>query len=126
MSTQTMPSPELYFDTIFAFQRSAALKSAIDLEVFTAIGDGAWTVTDTAKAGGVPTRGIRILRDYLTSIGFLTKSGEAYELTPMLAGTSGGDAYTFGELRGMLTEAGFKDVTAHPLHGPQTVLIATK
>ena len=32
-----MPSPDIVFDTLFAYQRSAALKSAIDLEVFTAI-----------------------------------------------------------------------------------------
>jgi len=76
-----MPSPDLYFDTIFAFQRSAALKSAIDLEVFTAIGDGARTVKEIAKACRVPERGIRILCDYLTTIGFVTKSGDAYELT---------------------------------------------
>jgi hypothetical protein len=44
----------------------------------------------------------------------------------MLAGTPSGDAYTLQELRGMLTEAGFKDVTAHPLQGPQTVIVATK
>ena len=81
MSTETMPSPDLYFDTIFAFQRSAALKSAIDLEVFTAIGDGARTVKEIAKACRVPERGIRILCDYLTTIGFVTKSGDAYELT---------------------------------------------
>ena len=81
MSTQTMPSPELYFDTIFAFQRSAALKSAIELEVFTAIGDGARTVKEIANACGVPGRGIRVLCDYLTTIGFVTKTGDAYELT---------------------------------------------
>ena len=37
MSTDTMPSAEVVFDTLFAYQRSAALKSAIDLEVFTAV-----------------------------------------------------------------------------------------
>ncbi len=34
-----MPSAEIVFDTLFAFQRSAALRSAIELEVFT---DGRW------------------------------------------------------------------------------------
>ena len=29
MTTPTMPTPELYFDTIFAYQRSAVLKSAL-------------------------------------------------------------------------------------------------
>ena len=44
----------------------------------------------------------------------------------MLASTAGGEAYTFPELSGMLSHAGFRDVSAHPLDGPQTVLIATK
>jgi hypothetical protein len=38
MSTaDAMPSADLVFDTLFAYQRSAALKSAIDLDVFSDI-----------------------------------------------------------------------------------------
>ena len=44
----------------------------------------------------------------------------------MLTNTDGGDAYTFRELSEMLTEAGFSQVTQHPLQGPETVLLATK
>src|SRR5437763_482064 len=43
MSTHTMPSAEIVFDTLFAYQRSAALNSAIDLDMFTAIDEGART-----------------------------------------------------------------------------------
>ena len=50
-----MPSPDLYFDTIVAFQPSAALKSAIDLELFTTIGDRSQTATEIAAAIGVPS-----------------------------------------------------------------------
>ena len=75
------PTPDLYFDTIFAFQRSAALKSAIELDIFTAIGDGSRTVPEIAKICGAPTRPIRILCDFLTTVGFITKAGDAYELT---------------------------------------------
>jgi 2-polyprenyl-3-methyl-5-hydroxy-6-metoxy-1,4-benzoquinol methylase len=81
MSTETMPSPALYFDTIFAFQRSAALKSAIELDVFTVIGDGAQMVPEIARLCGVPARGIRILCDYLATVGLVTKTGETYQLT---------------------------------------------
>jgi hypothetical protein len=42
----------------------------------------------------------------------------------MLGGTPAGDAYTFDELRDQLEQAGFADVTAHPLPTPETVLIA--
>jgi hypothetical protein len=44
----------------------------------------------------------------------------------MLAGTPSGDAYTLDELRGQLEQAGFKQVSAHGLPIPQTVLMATK
>ena len=81
MSAPTGPSPELYFDTIFAYQRSAALKSALELGVFTAIGDGPQAATAIAGVCGVPPRGIRILCDYLTTLGFLTKAGDRYQLT---------------------------------------------
>jgi len=81
MPTQTMPTPELYFDSIFAFQRSAALKAALDLNLFTTIADGARTAAEIAKACGASERGTRILCDFLTTLGFLTKSGHTYALT---------------------------------------------
>jgi predicted nicotinamide N-methyase len=77
-----MPSPELFFDTMFAPQRTGALKAAIDLEVFTAIGDGARTVAAVADRCRASERGIRILCDNLTMMGFLSKSDGTYELTP--------------------------------------------
>lgn len=81
MLTETPVSPELYFDTIFAYQRSAALKTAIELDLFTTIDQGARTPQEIGRACGAPERGIRILCDYLTSLGFLTKSGGTYGLT---------------------------------------------
>src|SRR5688572_9829594 len=81
MSTQATPSPELYFDTIFAFQRSAALKAAIDLELFTIIDDGVRKVPHIAKGCGAPERGVRILCDFLTTLGLLNKTDDRYELT---------------------------------------------
>jgi len=77
-----MPSPEIIFDALFAYQRSAALKAAIDLDVFTAIDEGAHSAADIAKRSGSAERGIRILCDYLTIIGLLAKPGGAYQLTP--------------------------------------------
>jgi ubiquinone/menaquinone biosynthesis C-methylase UbiE len=82
MATQTTPSPELFFETMFAFQRTAALKAAIDLELFTAIGDGAHRVAEIAARCRSSERGVRILCDNLTIMGFLAKTGDAYELTP--------------------------------------------
>jgi hypothetical protein len=38
--TATRPTPENIFNTLIAFHRSAALRTAIELDIFTAIGDG--------------------------------------------------------------------------------------
>ena len=77
-----MPTPDLFFHTARAYQASAALKSAIDLDVFTAIGEGASNAAAIAKRCGASGRGTRILCDYLVILGFLTKSGQSYALTP--------------------------------------------
>jgi 2-polyprenyl-3-methyl-5-hydroxy-6-metoxy-1,4-benzoquinol methylase len=81
MSTQNMVSPENIFNTLWGFQRTAALKSGIELDIFTAIGDGARTSGTLATKTGASERGIRILCDYLTIIGLLKKSRGSYELT---------------------------------------------
>ena len=42
----------------------------------------------------------------------------------MLAGTAGGDAYTFRELESMYREAGFDRINAHPVPtGPHTIVV---
>lgn len=74
-------SPELIIDTAFAFQRTQALKSAIELDIFTAVGEGSQTVPDIASARGISERGCRILCDFLTTCGFLTKNAERYALS---------------------------------------------
>ena len=79
---QTAPvTPELFWDTMTAYQRSEALKAAVELEVFTKIGEGNGTAGELAEACGAQPRGIRILCDSLTVMGFLTKSGDRYGLT---------------------------------------------
>ena len=75
------PSPELIFDTLNAYQRTAALKGAIQLDVFTAIGEGNATAKAIAGRCQTSERGMRILCDYLVIIGFLTKQGSNYGLT---------------------------------------------
>jgi len=75
------PSPQLYFDTINAFHKTEALKAALDLGLFTAIGKTPSTAAEIAARCECPERGIRILSDYLTVQGFLTKDGSRYALT---------------------------------------------
>ena len=64
------------------FQHSAALKAAIELDVFTKIAEGNKTAADISAATGAAERGIRILADTLTVLGLLSKSGSEYSLTP--------------------------------------------
>jgi 2-polyprenyl-3-methyl-5-hydroxy-6-metoxy-1,4-benzoquinol methylase len=80
-SPAQQPSPQLFFQTVNAYQRTEALKAAIELEVFTAIGEGNATAADIAKRCGASERGTRILCDFLCIIGFLNKEGNRYSLT---------------------------------------------
>jgi ubiquinone/menaquinone biosynthesis C-methylase UbiE len=76
------PSPQLFFQTINAYQRTEALKAAIELETFTAIGEGNATSEEIAKRCRASERGTRILCDFLCIMGFLNKTGDRYSLTP--------------------------------------------
>jgi SAM-dependent methyltransferase len=76
------PSPQLFFQTINAYQHTEALKAAIDLEVFTAISEANNTSSEIAKRCETSERGMRILCDYLTIMGMLSKENDHYTLTP--------------------------------------------
>ena len=80
-SAAQQPSPQLFFQTINAHQRTEALKAAIELEVFTAIGEGNTTAAQIAQRCDAAERGIRILCDFLTIHGMLTKQDGQYGLT---------------------------------------------
>ncbi|MBV9468365.1 MAG: class I SAM-dependent methyltransferase [Abitibacteriaceae bacterium] len=125
-------SPDLFFETANAYQRSAALKAAVELGVFTAIGklsqDGSQGATAEAVAAqcGASQRGIRILCDYLTIIGFITKEGQSYSLTPattMFLNQSS-PAYVGGALRFLnspMIMQGFNDLTTTVRQGRTTL-----
>ena len=78
----TGPSPALFFDTVNAFQRTEALRTAIELDLFTQVVAGGRTAEQLAQACQAAPRGIRILADYLTTLGFLRKDAGGYQLTP--------------------------------------------
>jgi 2-polyprenyl-3-methyl-5-hydroxy-6-metoxy-1,4-benzoquinol methylase len=71
----------LFFDTINAYQRTEALRAAVELDLFSLVGGGHRTAAELADACQAAPRGIRILTDYLTILGFLHKHGDRYELT---------------------------------------------
>ena len=75
------PSPALFFDSVNAYQKSAALKAAIEIGLFTAIGSSPATAAELASRCEASGRGVRILADYLTLAGFLIKADGRYSLT---------------------------------------------
>jgi 2-polyprenyl-3-methyl-5-hydroxy-6-metoxy-1,4-benzoquinol methylase len=72
----------LFFETVNAYERTEALRAAIDLDLFTAVAGGERTAAQLADACHASPRGVRILADYLTILGFLRKHGDRYETTP--------------------------------------------
>lgn len=86
MATQSKPgaaspTPLAIFEAARAYQDSFVVKAGVDLDVFTAIAKGSHTVAEIAKAAQSSERGMRVLLDALTILGFLTKSGDRYSLT---------------------------------------------
>lgn len=76
------PTPVAIFGVVQSYQRTFVLKAAVELDLFTVIGQGKHTVHEVAAACGASERGIRILCDVLTANGLLLKSGSSYSLTP--------------------------------------------
>ncbi len=82
MSTETQqPSPELFFQIANAYQLSAALKAAVELELFTAVAEGNRDARAIAARCGASERGVRTLSDYLVVTGMMTKDESGYGLT---------------------------------------------
>ncbi|MCE9575979.1 MAG: methyltransferase domain-containing protein [Deltaproteobacteria bacterium] len=80
--TDEVPSPDLFFATASAYERTFALRAAIELEMFTHVAAGQRTVGQIAEACNASLRGVRILLDYLTVLGFFTKDGDHYHNAP--------------------------------------------
>ncbi len=119
-------TPERIFQTLTAFQQSAALKAAIELEVFTNIAKGNNTLEQISKASDSAERGIRILCDSLTVMGFLTKENGEYELTDESAFFLNKDskAYLGGAVDFLMSDKqlqGFFDLTNAVKNGGSTV-----
>ena len=75
-------SPLPFMNGVFAYQTTAALKAAIELDLFSAIAEGTDTAETLARRLGAEERGARILADFLTVRGYLEKENDRYRLTP--------------------------------------------
>lgn len=78
----SQPSPFRLFGALSAYQVTLAVRSAVELEVFTHIADGATSAAEIARRTNASEKGIRILCDFLVVHEFLTKQNGAYGLTP--------------------------------------------
>lgn len=74
-------SENAFYDAALAYQKTAALIAAIKLNLFEELAQGKSTAQVLAAGTQSSERGIRILCDYLTVIGFLEKEGVNYSLT---------------------------------------------
>jgi SAM-dependent methyltransferase len=123
------PSPELVFESLNAFQRTAALKAAIELDLFTAIGEGCTDVPSLAARCEGSERGIRILADYLVVQGLLAKRDGAYQHTPTSAAfLDRRSPYCIAASVGFLSHPGvtdaFADLTAIIRRGRESLPVA--
>lgn len=75
-------SPALLVDAMFAFEKTAAIKAALELDLFTLIGAEGSSAMALATESRHAERGLRILCDFLVVTGFLTKGSGRYLLTP--------------------------------------------
>ena len=72
------PTPERFFNAVNAHQQTTAIRTAIELDIFTAIAEGNNTAAAIAARCKASERGVRILCDFLTIHGFLNKDGNRY------------------------------------------------
>ncbi len=73
--------PARFLDCMTAFKKGAALKGAIELDLFTVLAEGSQTAESLALRLQSSARGVRILCDYLTVEGFLLKDDGRYSVT---------------------------------------------
>ena len=76
-------SPSNFINRVFfGYQNTAALKAALELDVFTAIGKDTVGAAALAATCNASPRGIAALCDSLVVMGFLTKSSAGYTQSP--------------------------------------------
>lgn len=80
-SVNAKPSPEHIFNTMNGYQQTMALRTAVELDLFTVIADGATDLGSIAKKTNASEKGLRSLCNFLVVLGFLTKQAEKYGLS---------------------------------------------
>jgi 2-polyprenyl-3-methyl-5-hydroxy-6-metoxy-1,4-benzoquinol methylase len=78
-------TPAVVFENLQAIHRTFALKAAIELDIFRAVGQGPGDVASIARHAKASERGTRILCDFLVVNGLLQKHDGRYQHTPSSA-----------------------------------------
>ena len=107
-TTAQEPNPLQIFDALNGYQRATALKAAIELEIFTLIGASVVTSAELAKRANTSPKGMRILCDFMTIQGFLTKQNGVYGLTP--------DSAVFLDKKSLAYIGSIAFFLVHPVH----------
>jgi 3-hydroxy-5-methyl-1-naphthoate 3-O-methyltransferase len=76
-------TPMKFVNDLWAARLSLTLIAGTELDVFTVIAQGKKTAVDLAKAINAPKRGLERLLDALVAMGYLTKRGDQFGLTPV-------------------------------------------
>jgi len=79
------PSPALVFELLNSYQKTEALRAAIELDLFHALGGGPASAAKLASRCSASEKGMRILCDFLTVVGLIEKSNGEYKHTPTSA-----------------------------------------
>jgi len=75
------PVGEKFFDLGLGYEKSFAFLLALELDIFTLIGEDFLSVEDLAKKIGSPSRGLARLLNLLVAMGLLEKFGQKYSNT---------------------------------------------
>jgi len=78
-------SPAAVMQDLTGAWRTRTLVAGVELGVFSQIAAGKRTVKEIADAAGASPRGVALLLDALTAIGYLRKAGGRYSLPPISA-----------------------------------------
>ncbi len=70
------PVGENYFDLAFGYEKSLTFLTALELDIFSIIGEELVTAEEIAKSLGIPVRGVSRLLNALVAMGLLKKYGQ--------------------------------------------------
>ena len=80
-TTPTTFSFDLFYTTVNAYYRTAAVKAAIELGIFDVVGERGKTIAEIAQDRSCSERGVRVLCRFLVFIGFLKQRGDTFFMT---------------------------------------------